>query len=156
LNANDDPALLFGEFDAPLRRPLVAVLPFDAADGDAALRLLGSELADLLREGLSAMPDLRTILIRSECLERAPDYALDLICRQLRIGQLVTGRCHHTPVGNALYIEVSETREGKVLWARYLRGEPRELLAPESPQLAALRDELAHALCTLAHTRIYC
>ena len=129
-----------------LRRPLVAVLPFGGVDDDATLRLLGSELAEMVRERLAGLPELRAILISSEFLERAPEHALDLICRQLHVGRLVTGRCHRSPCGTSLYVEVSDTREGKVLWARFLRGGARELLAPDSATMESLHGALAQAL----------
>ncbi len=131
---------------AMLRRPLVAVLPFGCVDGNPTLRLLGSELAELVRERLVTVPELQAILISSEFLERAPEHALDLICRQLHVGRLVTGRCHRNAFGTSLYVEVSETREGKVLWARFLRGDARELLAPDSAAMEHLHGALAHAL----------
>jgi TolB-like protein len=131
---------------ALLRRPLVAVLPFGSVAGDASLRLLGSELAELVRERLARVPELRAILISSEFLERAPEHALDLICRQLHVGRLVTGRCHRGAAGASLFVEVSETREGKVLWACFLRAAAHELLDPDSPAMAGLHAGLAQAL----------
>jgi TolB-like protein len=131
---------------ALLRRPLVAVLPFGSVDGDASLALLGSELAEMVRERLAGVPELRAILISSAFLERAPEHALDLICRQLHVGRLVTGRCHRAATGASLFVEVSETREGKVLWASFLRGTAHELLAPDSAQMERLHVGLAQAL----------
>lgn len=131
---------------AMLRRPLVAVLPFGCVGDDDTLRLLGSELAEMVRDRLAAVPQLRAILISSEFLERAPEHALDLICRQLHVGRLVTGRCHRNAFGMSLYVEVSDTHEGKVLWARFLRGDARALLAPDSAAMQNLHGALANAL----------
>jgi TolB-like protein len=134
----------------------VGILPFDAAGGDAALRLLGSELADLLRDRLAAAPDLPTILIGAHWLDRAAVEPPHLVWRQLRLGQLITGRCHRTATGIGLFIEMSEAGEGKVLWARFVRADARELLAPGSATLSALHDDLAHALRTRAGPRGLC
>jgi TolB-like protein len=150
LNAPSDRLPLPDEDDEDLvlalRRPLVAVLPFAPAGGDAALRLLGSELAGLLRERLAGVPALRAILISSEFLERAPEHALELICRQLHIGHLITGKCYRHPQGESLYVELTDTREWNVQWAQFCRGSARELLAPDSPGLVALQVALQEAL----------
>lgn len=130
-----------------LRRPLVAVLPFAPAGNDSALRLLGSELAVQLRERLAQEPALRAILISSEFIERAPEHALELICRQLRIGHLVTGKCYRHPNGRAsLYVELTDTRDWHVRWAQVCRGTAHDMLLPESKDLASLRAGLQRAL----------
>lgn len=129
-----------------VRRPLVAVLPFAAVGGDPALRLLGSELADLLRERLARVPALSAILISSEFLERAPEHALELICRQLHIGHLVTGKCYRHPLGESLYLELTDTRQWNVQWAQFCRGDARALFAPDSRVLASLQVALQETL----------
>jgi TolB-like protein len=127
---------------APLQRPLVAVLPFAPAGDDAALRLLGSELADLLRERLARLPVLSAILISSEFLARAPEHALELACRRLRVGHLVWGRCHRHADGASLYVELADTREWNVRWAGYFHGQALQLLAPECATWGALQEQL--------------
>lgn len=130
----------------PLRRPLVAVLPFTPVNGDAALRLLGSELADMLRERLARVPALGAILISSDYLAGAPEHALELICRQLRVGHLVSGRCHRGPGSPSLYLEVTDTREWQLRWAGFYRGRALDLLAPECPLWDSLQVQLKTAL----------
>ncbi|MDB5859280.1 MAG: hypothetical protein JWQ76_2969 [Ramlibacter sp.] len=137
------------EYDTALalRRPLVAVLPFAPAGDDAALRLLGSELAVQLRERLARAPALSAILISSEFIDRAPEHALELICRQLHIGHLVTGKCYRHPRGrSSLYVELTDTRDWHVRWAQVFRGTAHDLLLPESPELEALQASLQAAL----------
>jgi TolB-like protein len=130
-----------------LRRPLVAVMPFAPAGDDAALRLLGSELAEHLRVRLAREPALSAILLSSAFIERAPEHALELICRQLRIGHLVTGKCYRQPLGRAsLYVELTDTRDWHVRWARVFRGTARAMLQPESSELVALQAGVQAAL----------
>jgi TolB-like protein len=132
--------------DTPiLRRRLVAVLPFASVDGGTPLRLLGEDIADTLREQLARSPQLSTILISSAFLERAPEHALELVCRQLRVGYLVTGRCYPCGAGASLYVELTDTRDWKIHWARFFRGNAHELLAPASPAMASLQSCLATA-----------
>ena len=134
-----------------LRRPLVAVMPFAPAGDDAALRLLGSELAMQLRSRLASVPALSAILISSEFIERAPEHALELICRQLRIGHLVTGKCYRHPNGrSSLYVELTDTRDWHVRWAQVCRGTAHDLLLPESAELASRQAGLQAALLAQA------
>lgn len=141
-NPIDDP-----EFDPlPLRRPLVAVLPFTAADDDQSLQLLGVELADAVREGLARLPTFGAILISSEFLQRAPEHAVELICRQLRIGHLVAGHCYRNGAGTSLYLELTDTRTWYVRWAHFYRQDALALLAGDSSTMAALQASVLAAL----------
>ncbi|MCG2591819.1 hypothetical protein LZ009_03405 [Ramlibacter sp. XY19] len=130
-----------------LRRPLVAVMPFAPAGDDAALRLLGSGLAQQLRTGLMQTPAIEAILVNSEFIERAPEHALELICRQLRIGHLVTGRCSRDARGGcSLYVEVTDTRDWAVHWAQVFRGTADAMMLPESSELARMLASVQAAL----------
>ena len=129
-----------------LRRPLVAVLPFTSVGDDQELRLLGTELADAVREGLARAPAVSAILISSQFLERAPEHAVELVCRQLGVGHLVVGQCHRGPAGNSLYIEVTDTRDWHVRWSHFVRGGATALLAEGSPAMATLQAALQVAL----------
>lgn len=140
--------------DLPLPvRPLVAVLPFAARgnEGDARLRLMGIELADRLRDRLARDPAVQAILIDSEFLAKAPPHALDLICRELRVGHIITGKCHATADEPSVYVELTGTRDWHIRWAEFYSGGARELLAPDGVALAAMADELRREL--LLHTR---
>lgn len=127
------------------RRPLVAVLPFTPGEEEPALRLLGNDIADLLRERLAQDPALQAILISSDFLSKAPPHALELICRELRIGFLVAGHCHPGDPAS-LYIELTDTRDWHVRWARFFRGTAHTLLAQDGAEMgkvvAHLRREL--------------
>lgn len=127
-------------------RPLVAVLPFQSERRQPALRVLGASLADHLRESLAQDPELQAILISSEFLAKAPPHALELVCRELAVGHLVTGRCHGTPDKPSLYVELADTREWHIRWARFFRADARVLLAPGSPEMAQTVAELRQVL----------
>lgn len=128
------------------RRPLVAVLPFVPAADDAALRLLAGEIADLLRERLTQDPALQAILISSDFLAKAPPHAVELICRELRIGFLVSGKCHGTGEHPSVYIELTDTRDWHVRWAEFFRGTARSLLASDGVQMARVVAQLRREL----------
>jgi len=132
-------------------RPLVAVLPFTPNGGDASLRLMGTELADRLRERLASDPALQAILISSDFLAKAPPHALELICRELGVGHLISGKCHATGDQPSVYVELTDTRDWHIRWADFYGGGARELLAEDGTALEAVAKELRTEL--LLHTR---
>lgn len=137
MNPDPSPPPPAAAFPSPLR-PLVAVLPFTPAADDPALRLLGGELADTLRERLHRDPALQAILISSEFLAKAPPHALELICRELRVGYLLSGKCHPGGRDPSLYLELTETFDWHIRWAEFYRGRARALLAPGAPAMTDL------------------
>jgi TolB-like protein len=139
-----------GTLPAPTR-PLVAVLPFTSNAGDPALRLLGNELADRLRERLARIPALQAILISSDFLAKAPPHAVELICRELRVGHLISGKCHPTADQPSVYIELTDTRDWHIRWADFHAGGARALLAEDSPTMDGVVEELRAEL--LVHVR---
>jgi len=132
----------------PRRRPLVAVLPFTPGAGadDASLRLLGNDIADLLRERLAQDPALQAILISSDFLAKAPPHAVELICRELGIGHLVSGQCHGTGERPSLYVELTDTRDWHIRWARFFRGSAHALLAEDGAEMGQLVANLRREL----------
>lgn len=128
------------------RRPLVAVLPFGPEGIHPALRLLGIEIADALRERLAQDPALQAILISSDFLAKAPPHAVELVCRELGVGHIISGKCHGTAECASLYVEVTDTRAWQIRWAHFFRGNARRLLVADSEELAALAHGLRDAL----------
>lgn len=127
-------------------RPLVAVLSFLPASDDEELRLLGVEVADALRARLGRDPALQAILINSEFLSKAPPHALELVCRELRVGHVLSGRCHGSGATASLYIELADTREWCVRWARFYRGSAHALLREDGEAMTQLVAELRPVL----------
>jgi len=128
------------------RRPLVAVLPFQTIGGGASLQGLGGEIADLLRERLESDPVLHAILISSDFLAKAPPHAVELICRELRVGYLITGKCHGHGGEPSLYVEVTDTRDWHIRWANFYRERARALLADEDNAMSELVASLRRLL----------
>jgi TolB-like protein len=131
---------------APRGLPLVAVMPFSAHGADPALVPMGLAIANTLREGLMQSPRMEALLVQSEVLEKAPPHAVELICRELRVGHLIGGKCHGTGTEPSLYVEVADTRGWHVQWAHFYRGGARALLEPGSQSMATLVDILRRAL----------
>jgi TolB-like protein len=135
------------DFAVPLRRrPLVAVLPFTPGGEDASLRLLGNDIADLLRERLAQDPALQAILISSDFLSKAPPHAVELVCRELRIGHLVSGQCHGSAERPSLYVELTDTRDWHIRWARFFRGTAHSLLSESGGEMGQLVANLRREL----------
>jgi TolB-like protein len=128
-------------------RPMVAVLPFLHA-GHASLRLVGQDIADALREALESDPALQAILISSDFLAKAPAQSVDVVCRELRIGHVISGKCHGNPSHPSLYIEVADTVGWNVEWARFHRDGALNFLVPDSREMAELVAALRHELVT--------
>ena len=128
------------------RRPLVAVLPFQTIGGGTSLQGLGGEIADLLRERLESDPVLHAILISSDFLAKAPPHAVELICRELRVGYLITGKCHGHGGEPSLYVEVTDTRDWHIRWANFYRERARALLADEDNAMSELVASLRRLL----------
>ena len=127
-------------------RPLVALLPFIPCGRDPALRLLGNDIADRLRERLAADPTIGAILISSEFLSNAPPHAMELMCRELRVGHLISGKCHATGAESSLYVELTDTRDWHVRWAEFYRFGAASMLAEDGKAVAALVRQLREAL----------
>ena len=144
------PSALHALPDALVRlvRPLLAVLPFEPRGDDPSLRLLATELADRLREHLARDPVLQAILVSSDFLAKAPPHAVELICRELRVGHLISGRCHGAGGQPSLYVELTDTCDWHVRWADFFPGGARALLADDGEgmetMVAELRTELLH------------
>ena len=128
------------------RQPLVAVLPFTPGGADDGLRLLGGDIADLLRERLAQDATLQAILISSDFLAKAPPHAVELICRELRIGYLVSGQCHGSAAHPSLYVELTDTRDWHIRWARFFRGTAHSLLSESGAEMRQLVANLRREL----------
>ena len=127
-------------------RPLVALLPFIPWGRHPELRVLGNDIADRLREQLAADPTIGAILISSEFLSNAPAHAVELICRELRVGHLISGKCHATGAEPSLYVELTDTRDWHVRWAEFYRFGAASMLAEDGRAVAALVRQLREAL----------
>jgi TolB-like protein len=127
-------------------RPLVALLPFVPCGSDPALRTLGNDIAEHLRERLAADPALGAILINSDSLATAPAHALELICRELRVGHLISGKCHATGSAPSLYVELTDTRDWHVRWAEFYRFGARSMFADDGQAISLLVRQLRDAL----------
>ena len=127
-------------------RPLVALLPFVPCGSDPALCTLGNDIADRLRERLAADPALGAILISSESLATAPAHALELICRELRVGHLISGKCHATGSAPSLYVELTDTRDWHVRWAEFYRFGAQSMFADDGQAIGLLVRQLRDAL----------
>ena len=130
-------------------RPLIAVLPFTPCGEDSRLRLLGSEIADRLRERLATDPATQAILISSDFLAQAPPHALELICRELRVGHLISGHCHATGDEPSLYVELADTRDWHIRWAEFYRFGARAMVADDGAAMDRLVAGLRNALAEL-------
>ena len=130
---------------------MVALLPFVACGPEPSLRLLGNDIADRLRERLAADPHMGAILISSDFLSQAPPHALELICRELRVGHLISGKCHPTGDEPSLYVELTDAYDWHVRWAEFYRFGARTMLAEDGEAISGLVRQLRNALVERRH-----
>lgn len=130
---------------------MVAVLPFSTSGSGPGLQQLGEQVTERLRQSLAADPAMQALLVSSDYLEKAPPYALELICRELRVGHLITGKCHATGDEPSVFVELTDTRDWHVRWAEFYRGAARTLAAGDGPSMTALVRELRMALREQSH-----
>ena len=121
-------------------------MPFAPDGPHPALRLAGIEIADAMRERLAQDPALRAILISSDFLAKAPPHAVELVCRELGVGHIISGKCHGSGAQASLYVELTDTREWHIRWAHFFRGNARRLLVADSEEMARLVHGLRGAL----------
>lgn len=145
MNPQTAPPFLLDAIPSPTR-PLVAVLPFEGVGNDPALKQLGGEIADLLRERLARDPAVQAILVSSEFLSKAPPHAVELICRELRVGYLITGKCHRGLVQPSVYVELTDTRDWHIHWAQFYREAGLRLVTDEGSTMTDLAAVLARTL----------
>jgi TolB-like protein len=124
----------------------VALLPFVPCGGDPGLRALGNDIAERLRDRLAADPAIGAILVSSEFLSKAPPHAVELICRELRVGHLISGKCHATGSEPSLYVELTDTRDWHVRWAEFYGFGAGSMLADDGEAVGALVRQLRDAL----------
>ena len=127
-------------------RPLLAVLPFTTIGADPSLQGLGDEIADRLRAAMECDPALQAILISSDFLAKAPPHAIELICRELRVGHLISGKCHGHGKQPSLYVEVTDTRDWHIRWAHFYRERARALLDADDGAMSDLVASLRRLL----------
>jgi TolB-like protein len=127
-------------------RPLLALRPFVASGPDPALRQLARDISARLRTGLEADPRLGPNLIHSELLSRALPHALDVLCHDLAVGHLISGKCHPTGDEPSLYVELTDMRDSHVRWAEFYRLGARSMLAEDGEALSGLVRALREAL----------
>jgi TolB-like protein len=152
LNAPSSPLLYFDPLAIswPVR-PMLAVLPFTISGTGPGLQRLSEEVTQRLRESLAADPAIQSILVDSEVLFKAPPHALELICRELRVGHLILGKCHGAGDEPSVYVELTDTRQWHVCWAEFYRGAARTLAAGDAASLSAIVGELRMALLEHSH-----
>ena len=76
------------------------------------------------------------ILISSDFLSNAPPHALELICRELRVGYLISGKCHATGSEPSLYVELTDTHDWHVRWSEFYRFGARSMLAEDGEAIS--------------------
>jgi hypothetical protein len=68
----------------------------------------------------------------------------------LGVGYLISGNCHGGgDVPASLYVELSDTRDWHIHWARFFRGNAQALLASHGKEMSSLAAVLRRVLAAL-------
>ncbi len=124
-------------------RPTLAVIPFENRSGSADTMFVGAMLAEDISRLVSRSAGLRVTSQRSS--ERFADRSLDLneIRTHLSAQYVVTG--WFLTQGDDLHysVEITETRQGTVIWKERFRGPTADLLSPEGDLVMPVAGEIS-------------
>lgn len=124
-------------------RPTLAVIPFENKGGGADTMFVGAMLAEDISRLVSRSAGLRVTSQRTT--ERFAGRLLDLseIREHLKAQYVVTG--WYLTQGDDLHysVEITETRQGTVIWKDRFRGPVTDLLSPEGDLVQPVAGEIS-------------
>lgn len=135
----------FEPFDSPAR-PTLAIVPFSARTAEPGDEVLGEVIADEIIVRLSRLDALRVVSrLSTTAFRNRPTVAAD-IAAHLGAQYVVSG--HYRNLGGKLRVtaELSEVRNGTVVWADALNTSTRELLSGEGALVTSFAEGIGRAL----------
>jgi class 3 adenylate cyclase/TolB-like protein len=132
---------------APDLRPTIAVIPFACRGADSE-QVLGEVLADEIISALSQSSELNVISRLSTTVFRGRETTLDEIGAHLHASYVQSGAYRVTGDQLVLTVELAETKSGRVVWGRELRGRVSGVLSGTSELVNRAVHEIANAVIT--------
>jgi class 3 adenylate cyclase/TolB-like protein len=127
--------------------PAIAIIPFTARSSDGSNLDIGNLLADAIIWRLSRAPNLRVISrLSTSPLARQTDPAAAALSH-LGAQYALSGGFSFYGERLLVFVELADTRNGRVVWNERLQGTVDDLLQPES--------ELAHRIAQAAHQAVF-
>lgn len=119
-------------------RPTIAVIPFAAQGGEAGHEMLGEALADEVIAALSRTSELHVISRLSTTVFGQRTQPIADIRHHLGANYVLSGTCRSSQTQVALFVELTDTRSGLVVWAEQLRGQVQGIFLDDDDLIARL------------------
>lgn len=135
-----------GPESAPDDRPSLAVIPFRSGVFEAGHEAYGEALADEVITTLSRTTDLQIISRLSTTVFRDRNFDLQQIRQSLAVAYVLTGSFSIHGKSIRVHLELTDTRDGKVVWAEALRGQVKDAFDCDSGFVNAIVSEVCAAI----------
>lgn len=132
--------------DLPDFRPAIAIVPFVARSHEPGHAVIGDLVADGIIALLSRSPDMRVISRLSTATFRDRAAPLHELRHRLDASYVLSGSYLASGSQVLLMAELSDTRNGELLWADRLAGELGDLLQVHSELLDSIAQAASRAL----------
>jgi class 3 adenylate cyclase/tetratricopeptide (TPR) repeat protein len=113
--------------------PTVAVIPFSSRTPDPEHDVLGDVLADEIINSLSRTSQMHVISRLSTTPFRGRSVSLDDICQSLHAGYVLTGSYQVTGRRVVLLAQLTEARQGRIVWSGDVKGIVSAVLNGDDP-----------------------
>lgn len=124
------PAILSSQHStAGARIDSVAILPFENETHDEAIEYLGDSLVDALASDLSSIPELRVLSRNSVARYKGKEVDPISVGSDLNVGAVITGRVRKFDNQLGIVVELTDTRDGSLLWSQQYNPATSDLLS---------------------------
>ena len=147
----------------PVRRPRLAVLPFENLSGDPAQEYFSDAMTDEIITALASLaPEQLAVIARTTAMHYKGSHKdVARIGRELGVDYVVEGALHHTKEQTAINVQLIKTSDQAHLFARKYEAERRDIFHMQSSvaqDIATHIDapgvaEEVHGRLTWAHSR---
>ena len=129
-------------------RATMAVLPFEPYEGALAMRVfgVGDVLTDQVTTLLSRSASINMISRLSTNAFRGRRISNEVVWDRLQADYVVTGRYFQTVDEIRLWVELSQSTTGTVVWSDMVIGSPHDALAVDSQLVRQVVDGIAQAV----------
>lgn len=129
-------------------RPVIALIPPLSHSTDAANAVIGDAFADEMITALSRTSDLHVISRLSTSVFRGRTSTTTEIGTRLGAPYIVTGNYYEAGTNFKLFLELADSRSGKVIWADSLTISLGTLFDPHNEFIASLAARIASEITT--------
>jgi class 3 adenylate cyclase len=129
-------------------RPTIAVIPFSVRSFDPQEDLIGEVLADEIIGALSRTAHMHVISRLSTTAFRGREASLQEVCSVLHAGYVLTGSYRVSGKRLVVLAQLTEARQGRVLWSGDLKGNVAGILNGDDALIERIVTEVAATMMT--------